>query len=442
MSDPRWLTTEQAAQLLGVKAATVYAYVSRGQLTRHRGPDRRSSRFDRAEVERIAARARRGGRAGALDVVLDTELTLLDPAGRLYFRGRDATTLATRPFEQVAELLWADPTANATADPTANATGDPTGAPAAGPTSRPAPWGARGQAGPAAQGQPEAAGWAADERMLAVVRAVQAALPAGTPPADRFRVTVAALPATDPFRYDQRPAAVAATGRGLIAAAVDALPRRSTPVDDGIAARLWAGCADRPPSPPELRAFDAALVLSADHELAVSALAARVAASARADPYLAVLAGLAALGGGLHGGSVGAAEAMLAELAAGRTVADLVADRFGAGDPVPGFGHAVYTGTDPRAEAVLRMLDPDGPLAGRLGELIAAVGRHGGPRPNFDLALGALAVTFGLAPGSAEAVFVLGRCAGLLGHTIEEYRHRFRFRPRAVYVGTAPSTPD
>jgi citrate synthase len=215
-------------------------------------------------------------------------------------------------------------------------------------------------------------------------------------------------------------------------------------VDDGIAARLWAGCADRPPTPTQLRAFDAALVLSADHELAVSALAARVAASARADPYLAVLAGLAALGGGLHGGSVGAAEAMLAELAAGRTVADLVADRLAAGAPVPGFGHAVYTGADPRAEAVLRLLGPDpgGPLAGRLGELVAAVGRHGGPRPNFDLALGALAVAYGLAPGSAEAVFVLGRCAGLLGHTIEEYRHRFRFRPRAVYVGAAPSTAD
>jgi citrate synthase len=416
MSDPRWLTTEQAAQLLGVKAATVYAYVSRGQLTRHRGGDRRSSRFERAEVERLAARARRGGRAGALDVVLDTELTLLDPAGRLYFRGRDATTLAARPFEQVAELLWTD------AGPHS---GGPAGEPGAGE---------RGEA------VAHEAAWVADEAMLAVAHRVQAALPAGTPPADRFRVTVAALPTSDPFRYDQRPAAVAATGRGLIAAAVDGLPRRSTPVDDGIAARLWAGCADRPPTPTQLRAFDAALVLSADHELAVSALAARVAASARADPYLAVLAGLAALGGGLHGGSVGAAEGMLAELAAGRTVADLVADRLAAGAPVPGFGHAVYTGTDPRAEAVLRLLGPDpgGPLAGRLDELVAAVGRHGGPRPNFDLALGALAVTYGLAPGSAEAVFVLGRCAGLLGHTIEEYRHRFRFRPRAVYVGAAP----
>jgi citrate synthase len=411
MSDPRWLTTEQAAQLLGVKPATVYAYVSRGQLARHPGADRRSSRFDRAEVERLAARARRGGRAGALDVVLDTELTLLDPAGRLYFRGRDATVLAARPFEQVAELLWAGP-------------GAEPGAPREAPTPEP--------------------GWVTEERMLAVVRAVQAALPADTPPADRFRLTVAALPTTDPFRYDRRPAAVAATGRGLIAAAVDGLPRRSTPVDGGIAARLWAGCGDRPPTPAQLRAFDAALVLGADHELAVSALAARVAASARADPYLAVLAGLAALGGGLHGGSVGAAEAMLAGLAAGRSVTDLVADRLAAGEPVPGFGHAVYAGTDPRAEALLRLLGqgPDDPLGGRLGELIAVVGRHGGPRPNFDLALGALAVTFGLAPGSAEAVFVLGRCAGLLGHTIEEYRHRFRFRPRAVYVGAAPATAD
>ena len=396
-SPSRWLTTEQAAQVLGVKAATVYAYVSRGQLTRHPGPDRRSSRFERAEVERLAARSRHGGRAGALDVVLDTELTRLDPAGRLHYRGRDATALADEPFERVAEWLWA-------ADP----------------------------------GE-----WRTEERLSTVVRAVQAALPTDTRPADRFRVALAALPGTDPFRYDRRPAAVAAAGRALIAALVDGLPRRGEPYDGSVAARLLAGCADRTPTPEQVRTVDAALVLAADHELAASALAARVAASVRADPYLTVLAGLAALGGELHGGTVGAAEAVLAELAAGRPVPELLAARSSAG--TPGFGHAVYTGPDPRAEAVLDRLaaSTDGPvLAGRLAELVAAVGRHDGPRPNFDLALGALSVEYGLAPGSAEAIFVLGRCAGLIGHTIEEYRHRFRFRPRAVYTGPEPSTSD
>src|SRR3954447_24697061 len=98
------LTTEQAARRLGVKRETLYAYVSRGQLTRHAAPGGRRSLFARAEVERLAARARRGGRAGALEVIVDTELTLLDPSGALYYRGRDVTQLAREStYEDVAE---------------------------------------------------------------------------------------------------------------------------------------------------------------------------------------------------------------------------------------------------------------------------------------------------------------------------------------------------
>jgi citrate synthase len=84
------LTTAEAARRLGVRPQTVYAYVSRGLLTRLAERDGRRSLFDAAEVDRVAARARHGGRSGALEVVVDTELTLLDPAGRLFFRGRDA----------------------------------------------------------------------------------------------------------------------------------------------------------------------------------------------------------------------------------------------------------------------------------------------------------------------------------------------------------------
>src|SRR6188472_1519608 len=99
------LTTVQAATRLGVKPETLYAYVSRGMLTRHQ--DGRRSLFARDEIDRLAARARRGGRAGALELVVDTELTLLDPAGALFYRGQDATDLArTSTYEQVAELLW------------------------------------------------------------------------------------------------------------------------------------------------------------------------------------------------------------------------------------------------------------------------------------------------------------------------------------------------
>src|SRR5579859_4877953 len=92
-----FLTALQAAQRLGVKPATLYAYVSRGVLHRDRAPDGRGSLFDSEEVERLARRGRPRRPAGVADITGD----------RLRSRGLDATRLATtQTFENVADLLW------------------------------------------------------------------------------------------------------------------------------------------------------------------------------------------------------------------------------------------------------------------------------------------------------------------------------------------------
>ncbi|WP_020580299.1 citrate/2-methylcitrate synthase [Actinopolymorpha alba] len=406
----RWITTHQAADLLGVKAETVYAYVSRGVLQRHRGEDRRSSRFDRVEVERLAQRNRRGGRAGALEVVIDTELTLLDPEGGLYYRGNDATELArTRRFEEVAELLWAPGSDDAVRRGGRR-------------TASSEPWPTR----PAA---------------VDVGRRAQDALPASARVVDRMRVVVAAVAATDPMRDDRRPAAVAATARALIAETIECLPELSPVRGLSIAERLWSRLADRPPRRGEIRALDAALILMADHELAASTFAARVAASVWADPYLVVLTGLAAGSGALHGASASAVEALLREVRRPDDVPRLVGERLRRGEVLPGFGHAVYTRRDPRADVLLELTR----AAGRQGkvdaiaeELLTVVGRHAGPAPNIDFALAFLAVKFGLTSGASEVIFLLGRMAGLIAHALEEYPHRLRYRPRALYTGPPP----
>ena len=77
-----------------------------------------------------------------------------------------------------------------------------------------------------------------------------------------------------------------------------------------------------------------------------------------------------------------------------------------------------------------------------ISAVIALAGRQDGPAPTVDLALGALSTGCGLEPGAAEAVFAVGRVAGLIGHAIEEYPHRLRFRPRAAYTGPAPTRPS
>src|SRR5579862_4251740 len=104
-----WLTAGQVAQRLGVKPATVYAYVSRGLLHRQVGDDGRTSRFDPAEVDELARRGRPRRdvrRTGIVDVVLSTTLTEISD-GALRYRGHDAVGLvASSSLEDVAELLW------------------------------------------------------------------------------------------------------------------------------------------------------------------------------------------------------------------------------------------------------------------------------------------------------------------------------------------------
>ena len=101
------------------------------------------------------------------------------------------------------------------------------------------------------------------------------------------------------------------------------------------------------------------MVLLADHELAASTLAARVAASMRADPYAVVATGLGAVGGALHGGASFGAEVMLRSAARPEEAARVVGDLLRRGERIPGFGHFVYRGSRPAGRAA------DGTASGR-----------------------------------------------------------------------------
>ena len=207
-------------------------------------------------------------------------------------------------------------------------------------------------------------------------------------------------------------------------------------MDTSIAARVWSRVHDEPPAENRLHALNAALVLLADHELAISALSARVAASAWADPYLVVLAGLSALGGPLHGGAPGAIERLLASIRTPNDVPAVLGERLAQGAPLPGFGHAIYRGRDPRADTLIALLrETDAQRLPILEEVLRLATRHDGPKPNVDLALAALSDAFGFVPGAAEAIFAVARSAGFVAHALEEYPYRLRFRARAAYVG-------
>ncbi|MFF4452943.1 citrate synthase [Streptomyces goshikiensis] len=403
------ISTRQAAELLGVKPATVYAYVSRGQLTSRRDAVGRGSSFDAAEVESLARRNRREAAAptgAAGELAVRTSLTLIEP-DRYYFRGVDAVELASRhPYEEVAEWLW-------------------TGT------------------------LPRGARFTAPPEPLAAARRAVAALPEHSGPLDRLRVATAAAAVADPLRFDLSAEAVLGSARCLIPVLVGALPEVGPPGwrgDGRLARRLWTRLTAREPDPDALAVLDLALALLIDHDLAASTLAVRVAASARAHPYAAVSAGLGALEGPLHGAAGRLAHRMLAEALERGGAAPVVADHLRAGRRVPGLGHRLYAGEDPRARALfarLETLPQAGPALDAAREVVATTAaRRPGLHANVDLALAVLTVSCGMPAEAGETVFAVARTAGWIAHALEEYQESpLRMRPVGQYQGPRPPQP-
>lgn len=399
------LDAREAAALLGVKLPTLYAYVSRGLLRSQPAPLGRSRVYVRSEVEALREKSRgaRGAEAARAlrwgEPVLESSITAMTADGPLY-RGRPALELARSgvAFERVAELLWTgvlpEETPRFTASP-----------------------------GPAAA-------------------RLARALPAGSSFSAWQTLVVATIAPADPGRFDTRRDAVLPRARSLVrwlaaalALAMDpsraSASLRAPTVAGGVAAALGVT-----PDPAKLRAIDRMLVALADHELNASTFAARVAASAGADPYACVLAGLAALSGPLHGGASDRVEALLAEVQRPSDAARVVHDRERRGEYVPGFGHGFYGGRDPRAVLLLetaRSVAGRAPGVREIGAIIDAMEESRRPGPNSDLGAVALRCALGMPRGAVAGIFAVGRCAGWIAHVIEQYERGQLLRPRARF---------
>lgn len=411
--DTHLLPAAAAAARVGVKRATLYAYVSRGLLTAFTLPGRRGSWFDPVQLDGLTRTARKPEERRP-DLRIASSITLIE-RGQYWYRGQRPGALATaQPYESVAEFLW---------------TGE---LPASPPQ------------------------WQGDAGAITAARRVAAALPPTASLPDRLRVIVTALGAADALRFDLRPAGALATSRRLMAGVVAALepaggapaagapkgaaPTRGTPAGGGraaVAARLATCVSPRRLPSAAVRAIDTTLTMMADHELAASTLAVRVAASFRADPYAAVLAGLGAMAGTWHGAASRRIEDVLAALSGPRPDDSAVARLLHEPHMVPGFGHPLYADGDPRVPVLLAVAHTGRavPEADRLAAIARA---QGVAPPNVDFALAVITRAFRLSPGAGEALFTIGRLAGWLAHALEEYAQATTFRHRAVYTGPRP----
>jgi citrate synthase len=402
MLKTNYITAQEAAERLGIRRATLYAYVSRGLIRSEAlGGSQRQRRYHAEDVQRLKQRkeqrrnpAKTAEQALSWGVpVLESGLTLISD-GRLFYRGQEVVNLAVKHhLEEVASLLW---TGRIEAE-------------------MPGSLGVEGLVMPYLNHDWE-----------------------GLAPVNAFQAALIQAEAQDPAAFDLRPESVVKKGFSILNLLAGIAAGKRATSSAGVAETLQLGWSHNRPEYAHL--INAALVLCADHELNVSAFTARCVASAGSSPYAAVIAGLAALQGVKHGGLTRRVEALFQEVGSpGRARAVLTA-RLQRGEAISGFGHPLYPDGDPRARLLLELLrDTAAPKTLTLAEAIARQAQSLiGELPTIDFALVCLAHALDLPDDTALMLFAIGRTVGWLAHAIEQYRTDALIRPRARYIGPQP----
>jgi citrate synthase len=195
-------------------------------------------------------------------------------------------------------------------------------------------------------------------------------------------------------------------------------------------------------------ALDTYFTAMAESGLSGSSFTARIIASTRASLVCAVLGAWCAFTGPLHGGAPGPTLDLLDAVASAPDVDAWIEGRLAAGERLMGFGHRVFRGNDPRAEAMRAALRRMGAAAGRLEfaehveRRVAAVLQRVKPGrslpANVEIAAALLLDAVGVPREAFTPVFAVSRCAGWLAHAMEQRATGRMIRPTSRYVGARP----
>ncbi|RAZ73874.1 citrate synthase/methylcitrate synthase [Mesorhizobium atlanticum] len=211
--------------------------------------------------------------------------------------------------------------------------------------------------------------------------------------------------------------------------------------------RMLAGSA----SPSLARALDSYLVTVCDHGLNASTFATRVVASTQAGLTSAILAGLGALKGPLHGGAPGPVIEMLDAIEASGDATAWLSNEIAHGERIMGFGHRIYRVRDPRADAlkaVVRQLASRNETGSRLAfaetveqaalEVLRIAKPQRSIQTNVEFYTALLLEAVGFPKEAFSNVFAAGRVAGWIAHAREQQATGRLIRPQSRYVGPVP----
>lgn len=278
-------------------------------------------------------------------------------------------------------------------------------------------------------------------------------LPLNVPSIDVLRTAVSLLALSDAYEEEMSGNDVWETLQRLLAqfplmiAARHGIVRGLDPVnfreDLSYAGNLLWSLTNREPTPLAERAFDAFLILSAEHELTPSTYAARIVGSTRSDFLSAVIAGICTIKGIWHGGPGRQAIDILEAVEVPGAAASIVHAVLKQYERLPGFWHRVYQTSDPRSE-LLRPLCRE--VAAEVGMLPmeevasaieAAVWDEQQILPSFDWPATRLLHYLGLDSDLFVPLFVVSRAVGWAAHFIEQQQTPQPIRLRANYIGPA-----
>ncbi|TPI62873.1 citrate synthase/methylcitrate synthase [Mesorhizobium sp. B3-1-7] len=211
--------------------------------------------------------------------------------------------------------------------------------------------------------------------------------------------------------------------------------------------RMLAGTA----SPALAKALDSYLVTVCDHGLNASTFATRVVASTQAGLTSAILAGLGALKGPLHGGAPGPVIEMLDAIEANDDATAWLRNEIAHGRRIMGFGHRIYRVRDPRADAlkaVVRQLGSRNETGSRLAfaetveqaalEVLRIAKPQRSIQTNVEFYTALLLEAVGFPEEAFSNVFAAGRVAGWIAHAREQQATGRLIRPQSRYVGPVP----
>lgn len=188
-------------------------------------------------------------------------------------------------------------------------------------------------------------------------------------------------------------------------------------------------------------ALDRTLLLYLDHGFNASTFACRVIAATLGDMHSAVVGGVGALKGSLHGGANAKAMEMLLEIGDLESAGPFLDRAFAEKRKIMGFGHRVYRTEDPRATHLREMsadltkqagLDQYYEISRYLEDRIKG---EKGINPNVDFYCATVYYSLGLPIDLYTPIFAMGRIAGWSAHVMEQHADNRLIRPRAEYVG-------